>query len=313
MQTILGAGGVIANELVKVLPQYTDGIRLVSRSPKAAGGKQKAFPADMTVPEQVEKAVEGSEVTYLTVGLTYTTKIWQNTWPVIMRNVIEACRKHESKLVFFDNIYMYDRDSLDHMTEDTPIRPTSKKGEVRTEIAGMLMDAVEKGHINALIARSADFYGPATQGKSVITEIVLKNFCQGKKANWLCSVDYKHSFTYTLDAGRATAVLGNTAEAYNQVWHLPTAPHPQTGQEWIEAIAQEMLVEPKIQVATKFIVKVMGLFINPMREMYEMLYQYDRDYVFDSSKFENHFNIKPTPYAEGIKNTVQTDFNKERN
>jgi len=234
MQTILGSGGVIANELIKVLPQYTDRIRLVSRSPKASGDNQEAFPADLTVPEEVGKAVEGSEVTYLTVGLPYQTKIWQETWPVIMRNTIDACKKHHSKLVFFDNIYMYDSQELGHMTEETAIRPTSKKGAVRTEIAGMLTETMVRGEVEALIARSADFYGPGTQGKSIVTETVLKNLSQGKAANWLCSTDFKHSFTYTPDAGKATALLGNTAEAYGQVWHLPTDSSPMTGMQWIE-------------------------------------------------------------------------------
>ncbi len=48
-----------------------------------------------------------------------------------------------------------------------------------------------------------------------------------------------------------------------------------------------------------------------MQEMKEILYQYDRDYVFDSSKFEKLFNFKPTPYLEGIKEIVKSDYSKE--
>ena len=41
-----------------------------------------------------------------------------------------------------------------------------------------------------------------------------------------------------------------------------------------------------------------------MREMPEMMYQYDRDYFFDSSKFDKRFNFKTTTYQEGVKQTV---------
>jgi len=92
------------------------------------------------------------------------------------------------------------------------------------------------------------------------------------------------------------------------VWHLPTAPNPLTGKQWIEAIAKEMGVQPKFQVATKFIVRLMGLFIPIMHEMNEMMYQYDRDYVFDSSKFEQRFGIVPTCYQEGIREIVKADY-----
>jgi nucleoside-diphosphate-sugar epimerase len=139
---------------------------------------------------------------------------------------------------------------------------------------------------------------------------VFKPLSNGKKANWMSSANYKHSFTYTPDAGKATALLGNTEDAYNQIWHLPTAANPFTGKEWIEAIAREIGVKPEYQAVPKFLVKIIGLFVSIMRETVEMMYQYDRDYVFDSSKFENRFDFKPTPYEDGISQIVQNDYNK---
>ena len=62
-----------------------------------------------------------------------------------------------------------------------------------------------------------------------------------------------------------------------------------------------MGVTPKVQVASKFIVSVMGLFNSIMKEFVEMMYQYDRDYVFDSSKIETVYELKPTPVKEAIK------------
>jgi nucleoside-diphosphate-sugar epimerase len=197
------------------------------------------------------------------------------------------------------------------MTEKTPIRPVSKKGAVRSQIVRMILDEIERGDLQAIIARSADFYGPSIRNASVLTETVFKKLSIGKKANWLCSVKYRHSFTYTPDAGKATALLGNTADAYNQVWHLPTASNPLTGKEWIQAIAKEMGVEPEFQVVSKFLVQIIGLFVPIMREMVEMMYQYDRDYVFDSSKYENKFDYKPTPYLEGIRNVVKKDYESQ--
>jgi hypothetical protein len=39
-----------------------------------------------------------------------------------------------------------------------------------------------------------------------------------------------------------------------------------------------------------------------------MMYQYDRDYVFDSSIFEKRFDFKPTPYLDGIREIVKFDY-----
>jgi nucleoside-diphosphate-sugar epimerase len=205
-------------------------------------------------------------------------------------------------------MYMYDRDRLNAMDESTPVRPTSKKGQVRAAIAQLLMDAVAKGDITALIARCADFYGPGKQQNSVLTQTVFERLAAGKAAQWLLSADHKHSFTYTPDASRATAMLGNTEDAYGGVWHLPTAPNPPTGREWIESIARELGVEPRVQVASDFLLLVMGLFVPPLRDVREMAYQYDRDYDFSSNKFDMRFQFKPTSYSDGIQSIVEADY-----
>src|SRR5580698_525637 len=106
MQTILGAGGTIGTELAKSLKNYTDQIRVVGRTPKKVNDSDELFPADLTDVAQVDKAIAGSDIVYLTIGFEYKLKIWQKNWPKLMSAVIESCKKHDAKLVFFDNIYM---------------------------------------------------------------------------------------------------------------------------------------------------------------------------------------------------------------
>jgi nucleoside-diphosphate-sugar epimerase len=285
-------------------------IKLVSRNPQKVNETDELFSADLLNPTDVRKAVAGSSVVYLTAGIQYSAKVWKESWPKIMSNVISACKESKAKLVFFDNVYIYDADYLNGMTEETPINPSSEKGKVRAEIADMILNEIRKGELTALIARSADFYGPGIKNASMLTETVFKPLANGKSANWMMSLNSKHSFTYTPDAAKATALLGNTDDAFNQVWHLPTAANPLTGKEWIETIAKELGVRPKTQVASKFLVWVLGVFVPIMKEMVEMLYQYDRDYDFNSRKFEKRFNFQPIPYVDGIKEVIKADYKK---
>lgn len=308
MQTILGSGGPIGIELAKALKTYTKDIRLVSRNPKKVNDSDTLLKADLTQLEDLNKAVEGSTHVYLTVGFPYALKVWQENWPLVMQNTISACKLHNAKLVFFDNIYMYDPNHLAPMDEETPINPSSKKGKVREQIASMLMKEVNEGNITALIARSADFYGPSIENTSLLTGTVFQPLYENKKANWIGNPKFKHSFTYTPDAGKATALLGNTEDAYNQIWHLPTAGNPYTGKEWVENIAKALNKEAKIQVVPKFLLRILGLFNPIMKEVIEMYYQYDRDYIFDSSKFEKRFDQTATSYDTGIKEIVSIDY-----
>ncbi len=302
MQTILGSGGVIGIELAGYLQKYTDRIRLVSRTPKKVNSGDETFSADLLDRQQVMKAVEGSGIVYLTAGLPYDSKIWAENWPVIMTNVIEACKKYDSKLVFFDNVYMYGK--VDgKMTEETPVNPCSRKGEVRAKIAGLLLDEMKIGNIRGLIARSADFYGPGATNTAVHL-LICEKFRNGKKSNWPGNDKLAHSFTYTPDAGKATALLGNTEEAYNQVWHLPTSPEKITGEEMINMFAKEFSVPARYSRLRPLMMKMAGMFNKTVKEMLEMMYQMEYDYIFDSSKFNNKF-FKPTNYLQGIKDTAK--------
>ena len=301
MQTILGSTGIIGRTLAKELAQYTDRMRLVSRNPKKVNTGDELVKADLLNREQVIDAVKGSDVVYLTAGLKYDSKIWQAEWPVIMQNVIEACKSAGSKLVFFDNVYAYGR-VKGWMTEETPYNPVSKKGEVRKHIAEMLMNEVKQGSINAMIVRAADFYG--NDNLAAITETVFKNYAPGKKAQWLISDRFRHSFTYAPDAAKGTALLGNTPAAYDQVWHLPTDKNALKGKEIIPLIAREFGAEPKYMNVPKWMLRIIGLFNSNIRESIEMLYQNDSDYLFSSEKFEKAFDLKPGSYTDGIKETV---------
>ena len=304
MQTILGSTGVIGKELAKTLPQYTNKIRLVSRNPKKVNDGEELVSANLLNSDEILKAVEGSEVVYLTAGIQYDIKIWRRDWPVIIKNVIEACKKNNSKFVFFDNVYAYGK-ADGWMTEESPIKPDSEKGKVRAELNKMIMNEIEQGNLKAIIARAADFYGPNTP-PSFVNIMVFENFEKGKKAQWFIDVNKKHSFTYTPDAGKGTAILGNTESAYNQVWHLPTNKDVLTGREFIELAAKAMNVKPEYMVVKKWMAQMLGLFKKVIKENNEMLYQNNSDYLFDSTKFETTFNYKPISYEVGIIETVKS-------
>jgi nucleoside-diphosphate-sugar epimerase len=134
--------------------------------------------------------------------------------------------------------------------------------------------------------------------------MVIKNLMKNKKAQTFGDVNKIHTYTYTPDAGKATAILGNTPDAYNQVWHVPTTKEKLTNQQWIDLICKEMNIEPKIQYIPVWIIHMLGIFIPIMREFPEMVYQNKMDYIFDSSKFEKRFGLTATAPKDGVKEMI---------
>jgi nucleoside-diphosphate-sugar epimerase len=305
VQTILGSGGGRGVPLAIELKKYTHTIRLVSRNPQKVNETDELFPADLSDPKQLDKTISGSEVVYVTIGFEYKLKVWQKTWPAFMKQVIDSCIRHNTKLVFFDNMYMYSKDSVPFMTENAIVAPPSEKGKVRKQLREMILNEVEKGKLTALIARAADFYGPDNKN-SALKIMVIDNLLKGKKAQVFGKPDKIHTYTYTPDAAKATAILGNTPDAYNQEWHVPTTKEKLTSQDWIRLIAKELNKESEIQGVSLFMIQLLGIFVPVMREFPEMLYQYEQDYIFDSSKFEKRFGISATHPEEGIKTLIES-------
>jgi nucleoside-diphosphate-sugar epimerase len=303
LYTILGAGGVVANELTKELLQQGKKVRLVSRQVKTIPGVMEAVSADISDPLQTRRSISGSSTVFLCAGLAYNHKLWEIAWPKIIQNVIHACSEAGIPLVFFDNVYMYGL--VDGpMTEETPDNPISKKGEVRALIARKIMDRVKEGRLKATIARSADFYGPGADKSGILNILVTSKMLKGKTANWVGGDQYTHSYTYTPDAAKGLYLLSQDSSTINQIWHLPTTNPAPNGKEYVEMIAKILDIKPRYMKLSGFMIRLAGLFDGQIGEIHEMLYQNNHPYIFDSTKFDKHFNFKPTSYEDGLRQTL---------
>jgi nucleoside-diphosphate-sugar epimerase len=311
MQTILGANGPIAEELAKELKRnYTSAIRLVSRNPTKGNDTDLLFPANLLDPEKTEEAVKGSDIAYLTVGLPLDTTIWVNQFPIIMQNVINACKKHHTKLVFFDNTYMYPQNNKP-LTEETKFAPVGKKGEVRASMAAMLLEEMKSGQIEAVICRAPEFYG-AGKTKSYTNMVIFNNIMQGKKLKVFIKDNTLRTLIWTPDASKAVALIGNTPDAYHQTWHLPCDDNRLTYKQLISLASEVYGQEFQYSRLSKFILNVTSLFRKPIKEMQELFPRYESDNIFESTKFKTRFpTFRVTTYKEGITQIKKEQQNRQ--
>lgn len=305
MQTILGAGGAIGVALAKSISEYTHAIRLVSRNPKAINPNDTCVPTDLKSPEAIDKAIKGSEVVYVTIGFQYKTKVWEDVWPPFIAKVIESCKKYGVKLVFFDNVYALDPADLANITEEAALKPCSKKGKVRAKVDRLLLEAMEMGKLNTIIARSPDFFGPIMD-KSVLMTTVYQNLIKGKKAQWFCNSSKIHSVGYTPELAMGMATLGNDPTAYNAIWNLPVSQEKVTGSQWMSAFASALQVNDKQQVIPRWGLKLLGIVVPIMGELEEMSYQYQSDYFFNAGKYIANYNYEPLSYTTAIAKTLES-------
>lgn len=303
-QTILGANGQIAEELVKELKlHYTNDIRLVSRNPKKVHETDELFPANLLDAEATAKAVEGSDIAYLTVGLPMNSQMWIDQFPIMMRNVIDACKKHGTKLVFFDNTYMYPKTS-EPQTEETSFQPNGSKSSVRAEMANMLLEEMKNKQIEAVICRAPEFYGNG-KTQSITNGMIFEKIAQQKTLIVPIKDNTRRTLIWTPDASRAMALIGNTPDAYGQTWHLPCDDQRMTYIEIIDQSSQILQRKLPYKILSMLFFKFGSLFNKQAKELLELLPRYKYDNIFVSDKFKKRFpEFKITSYQEGIKKMI---------
>lgn len=300
MQTVLGANGQIAEELTRYLhDNVTHDIRLVSRNPRKVHETDQLFPANLMDADATAAAVEGSEIAYLTVGLPMDSALWEQQFPTMMANTIAACQEHGTKLVFFDNTYMYPR-TAQPQVEDTQFQPVGRKATVRAEIANMLLAEMSAGTIEAVIGRAPEFYGPG-KTQSLTNTAVFDRIKKGQRPTIPLDAHTRRSLIWTPDASRALGLLGNTPDAYGQTWHLPIDPDRLTYAQMVETAAEILGREISYRTVPSVVFRLGGLFNPAVKEANELLPRYRQDNIFDTTKFATRFpDFEVTTYREGI-------------
>lgn len=299
MQTVLGSNGPIGQELVKELyKSFTKDLRLVSRNPKKINESDQLMSADLLNFNETNKAIAGSEIVYFTVGLPMNSQIWTDQFPTIVKNVIDACKLHHSKLVFFDNTYMYAKnDNIQY--ENSPFEPKGEKSEVRARVANMVLDAINSKQLQGVICRAPEFYGP-NNTVSITNTMIFKNIQNNKPIKVPISDSVLRTLIWTPDASRAMALIGNTEDAYDQTWHLPC----DDSMSYKDMITSSETIENKkfnYSVIKMWQFKLASYFSTYSKELQELLPRYQKDNIFNSDKFKKRFpDFKVTSYKSGI-------------
>ncbi|WP_313813408.1 NAD-dependent epimerase/dehydratase family protein [Glutamicibacter sp.] len=300
MQTILGSSGQIAVELAKELQRtMTHDLRLVSRNPHRVNDLDQLHAANLLDAGQTTAAMRGSEVVYFTAGLPADTKLWEQQFPLMLRNALDAARATGAKFAYFDNTYMYPQDQQ-VQTEETAFAPVGRKGKVRAQMAQMVLDEMQRGDIPVLIARAPEFYGPG-RTQSFTNTLIIDNIAHGKNPRIPVADRYLRSLIWTPDASRALAALANTDDAYGQTWHLPIDQHRLTYQQFTQLADQVFGHKSKPVILPRWALQAAGLFLPQVRELHELLPRYAADNIFDSSKFASRFpDFTVTTYRQGL-------------
>lgn len=299
LAVVLGAGPV-GKSLTEALVERGQPVRVVTRSGTAdVPSVVEVVAADISDQGAAEKACIDAAVVFGCVGLDYTG--WPDRWPPMMRGMLAGAGAAGARFVFMDNCYMYGPVDVP-MHEALPLTDYGSKPATRSRITRLWQEAHDQGRVEAAAVRASDFYGPGVT-MAALGERSVGRLAAGKSAQVVGDPDQPHSFTYVPDIARALISVADADDAMGEAWNVPNAPD-RTMRDVLALFAAEFGTDLKIQVMPAIMMTVLGWFDGNVKELREMLYQWDRPFHVDASKFTDRFWGDATSFEDGVKATA---------
>ena len=298
LHAVIGGTGAIGGAVVEELVRRGHRVRSIARRTTEMDPSVEQVTADVMDREQAVRAVAGASVVYHCAMPAYTR--WPEEFPQLQANVADAAEAAGAKLVAVENLYMYGPQS-EPMTEATPMAATGRKGSVRARLSRELLERHAAGRLRVAIGRASDYYGPRG-ANSAVGDQFFTAIAAGKRPRWLGRTDQPHALSYLPDIASGLVTLGERAEADGEIWHLPVSP-ALTGAEWAERTGRIVGREVRPSTVSRPMLVALGIFMPLLRELRETLYQWERPWLVDDSKFRSAFGAAATDVDEAVRRT----------
>jgi len=245
---VLGAAGRLGH---KAAETFRDAGWIVT-SLMRPGGAARA-PAHTTVLEidaldhaAVGKAARGVDVVLHALNPPYTD--WARLALPLAYSAVAAAETAGATLLFPGNLYNYGSPLPPVIDENTPMRPSSRKGQLRVAIEDRLMEAAERG-VRTIILRAGEW-------------------------------------AYLPDFASALLRLASVREALPPFASFGFSGHAVTGRELTAAITRAMQASLENKRMTWWLIHALRPIVPLCRELSEIAYFWNEPHSVDGSKLK---------------------------
>jgi nucleoside-diphosphate-sugar epimerase len=284
---IFGAGQ-IGPRLARLLLSRGHRVRVVRRSDRPVGVPGvETVVGDARDAAFAARAAEGARVIYHCMNpATYSGRVWEEEFPRFSEAVVGAALAHGARLVVLDNLYAYGPvDS--RLTEETPLLATGRKGAVRVRWASRLDEARRTEGLRHVVGKAGDFFGEGAD-QALVSPAAVRGMLEGKRPIALGDPDAPHAFSYVGDVVLGLAALGEAGDdVEGEVFHLPV--HEVAPRELFGRLSTALGIDVAPRRIGRATITLLSPFVPLLRELRETLYQWDRPFLVDDSRFRARF------------------------
>ncbi|MGH8827401.1 MAG: NAD-dependent epimerase/dehydratase family protein [Jiangellaceae bacterium] len=302
LHVVVGAGPV-GTTLAIQLADLGHDVRVVTRSGRGpAHPRIELIAADASAPETLLPHAVGAAALYNCANPpTYVQ--WAQLWPPLAASMLATAETTAAVLVTANNLYGYG--PVDGpMTPDLPLAATGPKGRLRAQIWRDALASHEAGRARVTEVRSSDYLGPGLGSNHGVIIRCGQAAVAGRTAYVLGDPRAPHSWSFVPDVARALATVGTDERAWGRAWHVPTNPPVPVRALLAEATARVGARPPRVRRLPNRLVRLLAPMSPLMREVSEVLYQFERPFEIDSTATISTFALEPTPWDEVVRSTA---------
>jgi nucleoside-diphosphate-sugar epimerase len=299
---IVGAGP-IGRHVAALLADRGSRVTVASRSGRSTGiDGVEHLALDASDADALARAAEGTDYLYNCANPADYTQ-WERVWPPLAASLLSAAERSGAVYAITGTLYPYGPVDVP-ISEDLPAAATDHKGRLRARMWADAKAAHDAGRIRAVEIRGSDYMGRGVGGNGHISRLVPAAL-QGKRVTMMGRTDLPHTFTDVHDAARTLVAAAEDPGAHGRVWHVPSNPPVAQAQALTDVLGS--VGKPPVKISS---LRGTGLaavaLVSPfMREMREIIYQWERPYVLDDTAARTRFGITPTPWEEMCRRTAQ--------
>jgi nucleoside-diphosphate-sugar epimerase len=297
---ILGANGRLGAEAVRAFANA--GWRVLAQARRGASTLPEGVRA-IHIPlediDQLAQAATGANTVVYAINPLYTD--WEAQMLPLARLGMDLAQRLDANFMLPGNIYNYGETMPNLLTEQTLMRPSSRKGQLRCHLEAEMRERAAKG-LRSVVLRAGDFYGSGSG--SWLDQLIVKDIGRGKLA-YPGPVDVPHAWAYLPDLARAfvalalrPALLGKSvvsgAEHVSGSFEsFGFAGHTFTGRELLanlEDVGQDLALRPATGFRTGGmpwgLIRTIGLVYPLWRELARMSYLWRVPHRLSGSSLE---------------------------
>ena len=266
----------------------------------------KWIATDLRATAAVARAAQGACVVVHALNPIYTHEAWKAQAMPMTEAAIEIARALKATLMFMGNIYNFGTAMPPVLSEDTPQRAKTVKGQIRIAME----EQIHRSGVRAIVIRAGDFFG---SGKgSWFDKAIVKDIQKGKFV-YPGHKDVATAWAYLPDLARTFAEVAARRDSLRafEVFHF--AGQSITGQQWLdtmEPIAHAQgWVKPDACLQYSqlpwSVIRVGALFAPTYAALLEMRYLWNTAHALDNRKLVALLGAEPhTPFAQAVSMTL---------